>query len=147
DEVRFVQPRDMSVFQGSSARALVELGREKGYELVAATSTNLFFIDAAEYPKLGLESNELCDVRVDRSLETKLFQLYDGTLVLAGTTRLVWHKLPIDQEKIQVLPRYKRRYPARIPESDLTRRLKQWARTLPFYPAIQRLRSRLRSLV
>ena len=35
--------------------------------------------------------------------ESRLFQLYDGTLVLAGCRKLLWAELPIEQEAIQVL--------------------------------------------
>jgi len=37
--------------------------------------------------------------------ETRLFQLFDGTLVLTGYKRLFWHnKREIRDEDIQVLP-------------------------------------------
>ena len=42
NDVAFIQPRDMSVFQGSSLMAFVELGKRKGYELIAANETNAF---------------------------------------------------------------------------------------------------------
>lgn len=44
-------------------------------------------------------------------LETKIFQLHDGTLMLAGYQRLNWHGLPIEIEKTQVLPAELRRFP------------------------------------
>lgn len=43
---------------GASAKALVELGREKGYELVAHTG-NCIFVRKALYPKVGLDDNRL----------------------------------------------------------------------------------------
>ena len=42
--VRFVQPADPSVSQGASLLSLVELGKEKGYELVAVLQWNAFFV-------------------------------------------------------------------------------------------------------
>lgn len=42
--------------------------------------------------------------------ESSLFQLYDGTMVLTGCTQLLWHKIPIAFEDIQVLPQALRRY-------------------------------------
>ena len=45
NDVAFIQPRDMSVFQGSSLMAFVELGKRKGYELIAANETNAFCIE------------------------------------------------------------------------------------------------------
>ncbi len=139
----FVQPRDMSVFQGSSLRAFVELGRQKGYELVAANETNAFFVERELFARFGITDNSIEALHTDRRFETKLFQLYDGTLKISGHTRLIWHGLPIDEEKLQVLPPHKRRYPARISASGGVRKFKSWARTLPFYAFLQKIRKGL----
>ena len=48
--VRFVQPADPSLNQGASLLSLVELGKEKGYELVAVLPFNAFFIRREYYP-------------------------------------------------------------------------------------------------
>lgn len=140
NDVVFVQSRDMSVFQGSSLRAFVELGKRKGYELVAANETNAFFVLKELFPKFGIADNSIEALHTDHRYETKLFQLYDGTLKLAGNTRLLWHNLPMDEEKLQVLPRRKRAYPARINESGMIRRIKYVTRTLPFYSFVQKVR-------
>jgi hypothetical protein len=42
--------------------------------------------------------------------ESRLFQLYDGTLVLTGCKRLLWNNVTIEQEDIQVLPKALRKY-------------------------------------
>ncbi len=143
NDIVFVQPRDMKVFQGSSLRAFVELGKRKGYELVAANETNAFFVLKELFPKFGIADNSIDALHTDRRFETKLFQLYDGTLKIAGNTRLLWHDLPIDEEKLQTLSINKRKYPARISESGVIRRLKYLARTLPFYPMVQKVRKAL----
>ena len=140
NDVAFIQPRDMTVFQGSSLRAFVELGERKGYELIAANETNAFFVVKELFPKFGITDNAIDVLHTDHRYETKLFQLYDGTLKLAGNTRLLWHNLPIDEDKLQVLPARKRKYPARVSESSLVRKLKYWARTLPFYSFVQKIR-------
>jgi hypothetical protein len=44
NEVDFVQPKDFSVRQGSSAAALVRLAEQMGYALVAVTFGNLLFV-------------------------------------------------------------------------------------------------------
>lgn len=136
----FIQPRDMKVFQGSSLRAFVELGKRKGYELVATNETNAFFVLKELFSKFGIADNSVGALHIDHAYETKLFQLYDGTLKIAGNTRLLWHNLPIDEEKIQILPARKRRYPARISESNTVRMLKYWVRMLPFYSFVQKVR-------
>lgn len=140
NDVVFIQPRDMKVFQGSSLRAFVELGKRKGYELIAANETNAFFVLKELFPKFGITDNSIDALHTDHRYETKLFQLYDGTLKLVGNTKLLWHNLPIDEDKIQVLPAHKRNYPARISESGMVRKLKYLVRILPFYPLVQKIR-------
>lgn len=145
NEVVFVQPRDMSIFQGSSLRALVDLGKRKGYELVAANQVNAFFVLQDLFPKFGIADNSIDAVHIDHSYETKLYQLYDGTLKIAGYDRLFWHNLPLDVDKLQVLSRRSRQYPAKIDESSLMRSLKYWVRKLPIFPFLQKIRKSLLS--
>ncbi len=73
-------------------------------------------------------------------MKTKLFQLYDGTLKISGNNKLIWHKLPIDEDKLQVLPKRKRVYPAMISPNPIIRALKYVARKLPMYNFIQSIR-------
>lgn len=138
NDVMFVQPRDMQVFQGSSLQALCELGKRKGYELVACTDVNAFFIRKELFPMFGIEDNSLDVLHTDTSYQTKLFQLYDGTLRIAGNKRLIWHNREIDEHKLQVLST--RAYPARINASGVIRTVKYYARRLPIYPLIQHVR-------
>lgn len=140
NDVSFVQPRDMSVYQGSSLCAFVALGKEKGYELVATNETNAFFVSKELFSLFGITDNSIDALHTDRQFETKLFQLYDGTLVLAGNDRLIWHNVQIDPERLQVLPRRRRVYPARISPHSTTRSLKYWVRKLPFYVVLQKVR-------
>lgn len=137
-EVDFVQPRDMTVFQGSSLRALVRLGKEKGYELVAANLTNAFFVRREEYAKCDISDNRPEALWRDTSRQTKLFQLYDGTLMISGFDRFLFHK-----EKIDLRCASKSGYPAAISSSPLVRTLKYAARRLPVYALVQRVRKSL----
>ncbi len=143
NEVTFTQSRDMKLFQGSSLKAFVELGKRKGYELVAANETNAFFVLKELFQKFGIVDNSVDALHTSHDYETKLFQLYDGTLKIAGNTKLLWHNLSIDEEKLQTLSINKRKYPARISESGVIRRLKYLVRTLPFYPMVQKVRKAL----
>jgi len=110
NHIIFVQDRDMKIQQGSSIRALVELGKAKGYELVCTSLYNAFFVQKVFYDAFGIVDNSL-EVMHDCPMPTELFQLYDGTIVLAGTKKLLWHRVKIDEEKIQMLPKGKRRFP------------------------------------
>lgn len=140
NDVAFVQARDMAVYQGSSLRSFIELGKQKGYELVAANEVNAFFVLRELFPKFDIVDNSVDAIHIDHSYETKLFQLYDGTLKIAGYKQLMWHKLSIDEAALQVLPPRKRIYPAMISPNPVVRVFKYVARKLPFYGLVQRLR-------
>lgn len=69
-------------YLGASARALFELGREKGYDLVAVTPVNLVFVESSLAGQFS-PRNDL-DAMIDPSQVTYAFQTYDGGVVLAG---------------------------------------------------------------
>lgn len=78
NDVEFVQDRDMSIHQGASLTALVELGRRKGYELVATTLCNAFFVDESLFPAFGIEDNSVDALR--ENVTGRIFHGYDGTV-------------------------------------------------------------------
>lgn len=82
----------MSVYQGSSLLAMVDLGKQKGYELVCVTAFNAIFVRREGYPLFKIPDNSLHAMR-DFYMESLIFQLYDGTLVLTGCKKLLWHKV------------------------------------------------------
>ena len=47
----------------------------------------------------------------ETTMGTQLYQLYDGTLKVHGTKKLLWHRKPIDERKIQVLGEAERLFP------------------------------------
>ena len=143
NDIVFVQPRDMTVFQGSSLCALNQLAQQKGYELVATTGANAFFVHTELFPLFAMTDNSLNILHPGTQFYTRLYQLYDGTLALDGYQRLFWHNVPIDVERLQVLSKSKRQYPAKISSSSGVRRLKEYVRTLPVYPYIQKIRKLL----
>jgi len=110
NDVIFVQDDDASVNQGASLLALVELGKSKGYELIATTEWNGFFVRKEIFPEFGIEDNDINAMHDTANFESRLFQCYDGTLVLAGCKHLLWCDVTIGQEDIQVLPAALRRY-------------------------------------
>jgi hypothetical protein len=110
-EVRFVQPADPAVSQGASLLSLVELGREKGYELAAATAGNAFFVTAELFPLLGIRDNRPETLRTDLFAVTYIFSGYDGSVHLAGHQRLLWHHLPMRVAWVQQLPAWLRKFP------------------------------------
>ena len=111
NHIAFVQSRDMDVYQGASLCALTDLARRKGYELICATEWNAIYIREDYYDLFGIEDNSVERLRPKPKYQMDIFQLFDGTLVLSGYTKLLWHEIEIDEERIQVLPKEKRVFP------------------------------------
>ena len=138
NDISFVQPRDMNVQQGSSLKAIADLARQKGYCLIATVDANAFFVVSEEFAKLSLPDDSLDFLHPTSPFYTRVYQLYDGTLVLDGYKRLFWHNIPINEEQLQTLPRHKRRYHARIASAQTIRHLKYYLRKVPLYSIVQR---------
>ncbi|MDD9905823.1 MAG: hypothetical protein OXT06_19825 [Rhodospirillaceae bacterium] len=110
NDILFVQDDDPAVNQGASLLALVELGKSKGYELVATTEWNGFFVPQDLFPQFDIADNHIDAMHDPAHFESRLFQCYDGTLVLAGCKHLLWSNVTIDQADIQVLPKALRKF-------------------------------------
>lgn len=111
NEIDYVQPRDMSVRQGSSLTAITRLATAKGYRLIHATAVNGIFVDERYFERFGIDDPSPAALRADLSLVTWLFQTYDGVLHLAGNPRSRWHGVPLDPARLQVVPRWLRGFP------------------------------------
>lgn len=110
--IRFVQPADPSINQGASLLSLVELGKEKGYELVSVLPFNAFFVAREFYPLFGIASNAPETLRTDLDAITYLFSGYDGTIFLHGNCTLPWHDaMQLKESRFQYLPRLLQKYP------------------------------------
>lgn len=111
DEVVFVQPADPNVAQGCSLRALVELGRRKGYELVHASGLNAVFVEQQCFPLFHIPDNSIEVMHVPRfPARTHVFFGYDGTIFVRGAGTLPWHDLPFAESRVQMLPRPLRKH-------------------------------------
>jgi hypothetical protein len=109
DDIEFIQQKDMHVRQGCSLLALYNLGKKKGYGLVATTYLNAIFV-REEYAK-SFDLPDKPPVLANKASQTRLFQLYDGTVMLEGSSRLIWHDVHFDQKDLQILPRLFRKHP------------------------------------
>lgn len=111
NEVEFVQARDMRAMHGSSIRSLCQLGKRKGYELVATTFANAIFVDARYFTLFGIQDNSIPQLRLNQSAVSYIFQGYDGTVFLRGSPTLHWHGFPLHKACLQLLPAVLRKYP------------------------------------
>ncbi len=108
-ELEFVQPAGKNVTQGASLLALVKLGKQKGYELVAATSLNGIFVRSEFFSIFGIASNDPHILREDVSAVTHIFAGYDGKILVAGANVLPWHGVTFSS-RIRQLPRMFQRF-------------------------------------
>lgn len=116
NDITFIQPRDMKIFQGSSLRALNELAESKDYRLVGTSDgVNALFVRNDLVPADA--PTHINQIYTDTSYQTRLFQLFDGTILLDGQTNYIWHKKPI------TLPHLKK-YPMRVSNRAWVRKLK-----------------------
>ena len=115
NDIVFVQDKNHRTNQGCSLLGLIQLGEKKGYEIVAVTDINAFFVKRKYFPLFHIEDNSI-DMMYDQvPHETKIFQLYDGTLMLAGQRKMYWHGgIEISNEDIQVLPQALRVFHGRL---------------------------------
>lgn len=110
NDVYFVQDADPKVNQGCSLLALIELGKTKGYELVATPSWDGIFVPKELFPKFGIADNSIDAMYTAHHRETRLFQGYDGTFYAAGNLTVQWKQIPFQSDELQVLPRSMRRW-------------------------------------
>lgn len=109
-EVSFIQEADPDISQGNSLKALTELAKSKGYELVCVISFNAFYVDSGYFPLFGISDNSPLTLRKDTSHITWLFTLYDGTMQLSGARTLPWHGVYMNEKKLQTIPRFIRKF-------------------------------------
>jgi hypothetical protein len=111
NNVVFFQEKNFKLKQGSSARALVQLAKEKGYALVHATVCNLILVREDLRNFVTNEESSLEDLYTLGNDPTYLFVGYDGTLLSnKDQVNLVWHKLKVPIDWLQPLPNFLRIY-------------------------------------
>jgi hypothetical protein len=110
NDLVFVQDAHPGLNHGCSLRAVIELAKNKDYELAATTRINAIFVIKSEFSKLGIEDNSI-DAMHFPDLTAELFQGYDGSLFVAGHDMLIWRDMKIDREALQIIPKGLRKYP------------------------------------
>ena len=115
NNIIYIQSRDIKIQCGSSLLAIIELAKSKQYELISTTTYNAIFVEKYYFEnifkhRMPTEDNSIYKMH-DVPMETQIFQLYDGTLKLQGCKKLLWHKIKINEDKIQILPKNKRQFP------------------------------------
>ncbi len=112
-DIEFIQPADFSVQQGTSLKALYDLAKEKKYELIACTEANGIFVKKKYFPLFNIKDNSP-EVMQENKYLTRIYQLFDGTIKIEGTTKLLWSDISFSENDIQILPKFLRRFPEGI---------------------------------
>jgi len=100
----YVQENDLNINRGASLAAFIELAEIKGYGLVAATDWNAFFLQKEIIKFSGLQTYTADQVK-NTAYETSLFHGFDGTVIVAGNRKLIWHGIDYGAEEMQILPK------------------------------------------
>lgn len=108
--LRFIQARDFTVAQGASLDSLVNLGYIKGYELIATTRNNAFFVTKELYPLFGIVDNSTSILREDTTWVSHIFFAYDGEVIVSGANHSPWNGIQLDR-MIRQLPKTLRGFP------------------------------------
>jgi len=122
NELIYIPPRSDSTRHGSSLSALVELATCHDYVLIETTVFNAFFVRRHLYQSYFKKEvpNTSIEVLHEVSMGTTLYQLYDGTLKLYGCKKMLWHKRPLEEEKMQMLALDEREFPFAPSAEDCT---------------------------
>ena len=106
NDLIYIQPRDYTKRQGSSLQALVQLAASFGYALVECTCYNAFFVRNDlfdKHIKCEIPFVPSVDLLHEVTMGTSLYQLYDGTIKIHGCKKMLWHRVPIDEKRIQMI--------------------------------------------
>lgn len=108
NDVYFTQDADPALGQGSSLRAMIELGKTKGYSLVCTRKIDAFFVRDEYFPLFNIADNSIDAMYDNRPFVTMLFHGYDGTIFTAGRQSMVWTDGHFDHDAMQLVPKDKR---------------------------------------
>jgi hypothetical protein len=115
DDLIYIPSRSSgdTIRQGASLSALVELAQQYEYTLVETTLYNAFFVGNDLYQEYLVElvPDTSIEALHEITMGTSLYQLYDGTIKLWGCKKLLWHRVPMDEAKLQVLTPELRHFP------------------------------------
>lgn len=104
-DIEFVQKKNFKINHGNSLLSTVNLAKTKGYELIATTWCNAIFVRKEHYDLFKIEDNTPSSMWTDEQLAPRLFELFDGTLMLSQPYKSKWSNVEISQRKLQIFPK------------------------------------------
>ena len=114
NDINFIQEASFGINQGSSLMAMIELGKSKGYEFVATTLNNAFFVRSTYFKLFNISDNSIYLLRkYNPEVECRVYQLYDGTMVYEGNEIHCMTGYRIKKNRLQLLPKILRKFQGR----------------------------------
>jgi len=113
NDLIYIPARNDTTRHGCSLSALVELAEENGYVLIETTIYNAFFVPKYLYHKYfeAHVPDTSIEALHETTMGTELYQLYDGTLKLWGCKKLLWHRISMDEHRMQMISSSQRNFP------------------------------------
>ncbi len=108
NDLVYVQERDFAVQRSNSLRALVELGKSKGYELIAADH-DAYFVRKEDFGLFPVQDNDDMDLMNRYTPSFYFFQGFDGSMLISGAPNLIWQGMPFEEADIQIVPQNARK--------------------------------------
>lgn len=112
-EIYYVKDSAAPGPSSASLSAVCDLGKQKGYDLIAVVGGNALFVLHELSSRFDIADNSPQEMFLSFA-NTRLFQSYDGTLLLAGNRELIWRhqrdrtgeikRIHVADADIQVLP-------------------------------------------
>lgn len=113
NDVVFVQGKSFDIHQGCSLMALIQLAKEKGYELVCSTGVNAFFVERDLFEAFGIEGNAIDSIH-QPICDGRIFHGYDSHIYVVGMPQLLWSGgIKVESDDFQVVPKNDRVFPHR----------------------------------
>ena len=92
NDLYFVQEKDSDFPAGSSLSSIIALGKEKGYEAVFATQTNVILVQNSLFPLLDIKDNSIQSLKPGLQYEAIIFEGFDGTIYSYGKKKKTWEE-------------------------------------------------------
>lgn len=109
--VDYVQEKSFRAVGGTSLHSLIGLARTKGYELVATTQNNGFFIESGLFTLFDIDDNSETALRKDLTWVSHIMATYDGGFVISGYQGNPWNGLSAPR-MLGSLPAFLRFFPS-----------------------------------
>ena len=113
NDLIYIPARDDTMRHGCSLAALVELAEANQYALVETTLYNAFLVPNDLYENCFAQHvpDNSIEALHETTMGTELYQLYDGTLKLWGCKKLLWHRIAMDETRMQMISSSQRSFP------------------------------------